>query len=105
MDIELKDITQKEIIPGFHGRMIHTPKTTIAYWEVEAGAEIPEHSHFHEQIMQVTEGEFELTVDGVSRIYGPGTVVYLEPHIKHGGKALTPCKITDIFCPPREEYR
>ncbi|WP_224483369.1 cupin domain-containing protein [Robertkochia aurantiaca] len=105
MDIELKDITPKEIIKGFHGRLIHTEHTTIAYWEVEEGSEIPVHSHHNEQIMQVTEGRFELTVDGDTRIYEAGTVVYLPPHVPHGGKALTPCKITDIFSPVREEYR
>ncbi|TRZ42723.1 cupin domain-containing protein [Robertkochia solimangrovi] len=105
MLINLNETESRELIPGFHGKMIHTDKITIAYWEVEAGAEIPEHSHHHEQTMQVTEGTFELTVDGETRTYQKGELVYLAPHVKHGGRAITSCKITDIFCPVREEYR
>ena len=37
---------------------------TLAFWEVKKGSEIPEHFHIHEQTTQVTEGEFEMTVDG-----------------------------------------
>lgn len=105
MDIELHQLPVRELIPGFHGRFVHTAYTTIAYWEVEEGAEIPEHKHKNEQIMHVTEGRFELTVDGVTRVYEAGTICYLPPFAKHGGKALTKCKITDVFSPVREEYK
>ena len=105
MDLDLfKDITPKEIIKGFHGRFVHMKGFTYAYWEVEAGAEIPIHDHVHEQLMQVLEGSFEFTVDGVTKIYTAGMVAKIPSHVPHGGKALTDCKLTDIFCPAREEY-
>ena len=105
MDINLfHDIVPKEIIKGFHGRFIHMNGFTYAYWEVEAGAEIPTHNHLHEQLMQVIEGEFEFTVDGETKIFTPGMVAKIPSYVPHGGKALTACKLTDIFCPAREEY-
>jgi len=103
--MEIKDINPKEIIKGFHGRFVHMETFTIAFWEVTKGSEIPEHTHFHEQTTQVTEGEFEMTVDGVTKIYTPGSILQIPSLAKHSGKALTNCKITDVFCPVREEYQ
>ena len=99
------DIKAKEIIKGFHGRFIHMENFTYAYWKVEAGSEIPIHSHIHEQMMQVIKGRFELTVDDVTKIYEPGMVAKIPSFVKHGGKAITNCKLTDIFCPVREDYK
>jgi len=103
--MKIKDIPEKEIIKGYTGRFLHMETFTIAFWNVKAGAEILEHSHPHEQTTQVTEGKFEMTIDGVSKIYTPGTIVRIPSFIKHGGRAITACKLTDVFCPVREEYK
>lgn len=103
--MRINDINPKEIIEGFNGRFVHMETFTIAFWEVKKGSEIPEHSHIHEQTTQVTEGEFEMTVDGITKIYTPGSILKIPSLAKHSGKALTDCKITDVFCPVREEYQ
>lgn len=105
MDYKLADIEPKEIIPGYHGRLIHSKNISIAFWEVDAGAEVPEHAHTNEQIMQVQEGQFQFTVGGKTRIYGPGELVVIPSEIPHSGKAITPCKLMDVFSPVREEYQ
>lgn len=105
MSLNLATIPTKEIMPGYHARLIHAQHMSIAFWEVEEGAEIPEHSHMNEQIMHVLEGEFEFTLDGTTKIYRPGDLVIIVPNVKHSGKALTPCKLMDVFSPVREEYK
>ena len=105
MNLVLTDIETKEIMPGFHGKMIHGETMTLAYWEVEEGATVPEHSHKNEQIMQVLEGTFEFTVNGLTKLYKPNELVIIPPFAPHSGKALTPCKLMDIFSPVREEYK
>lgn len=105
MDHLLKNIPSKEIIKGYHGKFIHMENFTYALWTVEAGAEIPMHSHIHEQMMQVIKGEFELSVNGVAKIYTPGMIVTIPSNVEHGGKAITNCELSDIFCPVREEYK
>ena len=105
MKIALSDIETKEIMPGYHGKMIHGETMTLAFWEVEKGATVPEHSHINEQIMQVLEGVFEFKVAGVTKIYKPGELVIIPSGIPHSGKALTPCKLMDIFSPVREAYK
>lgn len=105
MDYNLNHIAPKEIMPGYHGKLIHAENMSIAFWEVAKGATVPEHSHKNEQLMQVLEGEFEFTLDGVTKLYSPGDLVVIAPFQKHSGRALTPCKLMDIFSPVREEYK
>ena len=101
----ITNIKTKEVFPGFHGRFVHTGQTTLAFWEIEKDAGIPEHSHFHEQIMKVEEGQFELTLNGETRIYEPGTLLVIPGNTPHWGRAITPCKILDIFIPERQDYK
>ena len=60
--IDLKTIEKKELLSGYKVRFVHSDNVTFAFWDVKAGSSLPTHSHIHEQISQVTEGEFELTI-------------------------------------------
>ncbi|HCE54772.1 MAG: cupin domain-containing protein [Lutibacter sp.] len=102
---EIANIEPKEIIKGFKGRFFNTNSFTIAFWEIEEGAILPEHSHIHEQSTQVIEGKLELVVDGVSTVLVPGMITNIPSNVIHSGKALTICKVTDVFSPTREDYK
>nr|WP_299385696.1 cupin domain-containing protein [Allomuricauda sp.] len=103
--MNLAHITSREIMPGYHGKMVHGESLSWVFWEVEKNAEVPEHHHVHEQIMHVIEGEFEFTVGGNTMTCVPGDVVLIPSNVPHSGKALTPCRLMDVFSPVREEYR
>lgn len=105
MKIKLAEIDSKEIMPGYHGKLIHAQNMSLAFWEVEKGAKVPEHAHMNEQVMQVLEGKFEFTLDGNTNTYEPGDLVIIPPNVPHSGRALTPCNLMDVFSPTREEYR
>lgn len=105
MEIKLSALKSREIIPGFHGKLIHTQNMSLAFWDVEEGALVPEHSHMNEQVMQVLEGKFEFTVEGKTKVYQADEMVVIPPYKSHGGRAITACKIMDIFSPVREEYK
>ena len=102
---DISNIEPKEIIKGFNGRFFHTNSFTIAFWEIEEGAILPEHSHIHEQSTQVIEGKLELVIDGVSTVLEPGMIASIPSNVIHSGKALTNCKVTDVFSPTREDYK
>ena len=102
---ELQALTPREIFPGFLGRIIHTASMTFVYWEVRKGSLVPVHSHVHEQVVNMFEGEIELTVSGKAHLLKPGAVLIIPSHAVHSGKALTDCKILDVFSPVREDYR
>ena len=101
--ISIQELKSKEVMPGFNGKFIHSKHMTHAYWDIKAGAELPEHHHVHEQVANILEGEFEFTVNGETRICQAGDVVVLRSNIPHSGRAITDCKILDLFSPPRED--
>jgi quercetin dioxygenase-like cupin family protein len=101
----LSETDWKEPVPGFKGRFLHSANITLVYWDVEADASLPEHSHIHEQVTNVIEGKFELTVDGETKNLGPGSVIIVPPNAVHSGKAVTNTRIIDVFYPIREDYR
>jgi quercetin dioxygenase-like cupin family protein len=76
---------------------------TVAHWEVEKGALMPEHSHPHEQVANVVEGRFELTVAGELQVLDRGSVAIIPPNTPHSGKAITHCRLIDVFHPIRED--
>ena len=102
--IHLTDIEPREIVPGYFGRFIHSETMTVAYWDIKAGESLQMHSHEHEQILNMLEGEFELTVEGEPMHLKPGDIFVLKSHVKHGGKAISDCKILDVFQPVRADY-
>lgn len=101
----LSEIEWKEPVAGFKARFVHSKNITLAYWDIEAKAVLPEHSHPHEQVTNVIEGEIELIVEGESKILEPGSVVVVPPDAVHSGKAVTNCRVIDVFYPIREDYR
>ncbi len=103
--IDVKSLEQKQMFPGFKGRVIHSENMTFVYWNIEAGSRVPEHSHPHEQVVNVIEGDFEFTVGNETEILKPQSVVIIPPKASHSGKALTDCRILDVFYPIREDYR
>ena len=103
--LHLDEIEEKELVAGFKVRFVHSENMTFSYWNIEAGAQLPEHSHPHEQVTNVLEGEFELTVDNESKKLGPGSVVIIPPHAVHSGKSVTRSRVVDVFYPIREDYR
>lgn len=102
---DISNIEPIEVINGFKGRFFHTNSFTIAFWEIEQGAILPVHSHVHEQSTQVIEGKLEMLIDGVTTVLEPGMIANIPSNVIHSGKALTNCKVTDVFSPTREDYK
>ncbi len=102
---KLKDVKVQEIFPGFEGRMIHTEKTTIAYWNIRKDCILPRHSHVHEQTINVFEGKLQMTIGEETLTLEKGDVYVIAPNVPHAGVAVTDCYIMDVFSPVREDYR
>lgn len=103
--IDTNTLPQREVVPGYRARFLHGEGMTVAYWEVAAGAALPEHAHVHEQVAHVLSGEFQLTVAGEPRVLTPGVVAHIPSGVRHSGRAVTDCLLLDVFHPVREDYR
>lgn len=102
--VDLSELTLKEPVPGYRAVFVHSENLTVAFWEVEEGAIMPEHAHPHEQVSSVLEGQFELTVAGEPRVLDSGTVAIIPSNTPHSGKAITACRLIDAFHPVRDDY-
>ncbi|MFH1501473.1 MAG: cupin domain-containing protein [Candidatus Eisenbacteria bacterium] len=103
--LSIDGLRESEPVPGFRLRFVHSGSMTIAFWDIEAGAAMPEHAHPHEQVAIMIEGEFELVVGGEPRVVRPGDVAVIPSGTPHSGRALTRCRINDAFHPERDEWR
>ena len=121
--LSLADVAERELAPGLRVRFVHTEAMTSAIldfrlrildfqnhksqneWDIDSGAVLPDHGHPHEQVVNLIEGRFELTIDGETQLLTPGKVAVVPPDTLHGGRALTDCRIIDVFHPVREDYR
>jgi len=62
------------------------------------------HNHPHVQTIFVAEGRFEFTVDGQSRIVGPGDSLIIPSNAVHGCVALENGRLIDSFTPRRDDF-
>lgn len=78
---------------------------TLTHWRIEEGALLPEHTHPHEQISLLLEGELIIRLPDEEVTLLPGKVLVIPGGLAHSGQAVSDCIVVDIFSPPREEYR
>lgn len=103
--LNLYDVESREPVPGADVRFVHSDNMTLAYWHFEPGTPLPDHNHPHEQVTNVIEGVYELTIEGETTRIEAGSVVIIPPHASHSGKSITECRVIDVFYPVREDYR
>ena len=79
------------------GKFIHSDNMTFVYWDIAADSPLPAHSHPHEQVINMFEGQFEIRITGgESRVLGPGEVYVIPGGAEHSGKASY--AVQDIGC-------
>ncbi|MCP4152106.1 MAG: cupin domain-containing protein [bacterium] len=103
--MNLNEVEEKELVPGFNARFVHTNNMTLVYWRIDEGSKLPLHSHHHEQVVNVIEGTLEFDCDGDVSILEPGAVAIVPPNVPHSGKAIKACRLIDVFHPAREDYK
>src|SRR5262245_41526321 len=103
--ITLGSIAVREIFPGIRARIVHTDRTSQSWVDIDAGGSFPEHRHPHEQAVNVLQGELELTVGGRVHRLTAGQTLVIPPDVPHSGRAITECRVLDVFAPARDDYR
>jgi len=105
--VPIVDTTSLEVVerlPGWRGRLFHSPSMTFAHYDFDRGSTIHEHHHVQEEVWEVIEGQVELTIDGVPQIARPGVVAIVPSNVPHSAKALTDGKAVIVDYPLRLDF-
>lgn len=104
--VDKKDCSHHTIFAGVDIFTAAGNGMMLSLVEFEPHAVVAEHSHPHEQMGLMLEGEAEFIVGGESKIVGPGTMWRIPGGVKH--KVIAgdrPVRALDVFHPIREDYR
>jgi len=81
-------------------------KMTLTIMEFEPNTVLPEHSHPHEQVGYMVEGEAEFIIDGRSQQVRAGQMWCLPGGVRHQVKVgPRPMRVVEAFYPIREDFR
>jgi quercetin dioxygenase-like cupin family protein len=104
--VRFDDVRSFTLAEGVTGRPLFGAGAMINLIEFEPGAEVPLHSHEHEQLGIVLRGMQALVVDGVAHELAPMEGYVLPGGVEHsaycGPDGAT---VLDVFQPVREDYR
>ncbi len=103
---DLSAVPSRELAPGVLLKTMWGDKIMLSLVEIAANAEVPEHSHPHEQAGMVLEGEFDFTIGGETTRVKKGDTYIIPGGVPHSLVANdAPSVALDIFSPPREDYK
>jgi len=89
---------------GIAAWILQGEKHQLIFFEMDASALVPEHSHDYPQWGMVIEGEMELTIDGKAGIFKKGDDYLIPVKAKHCAKFLRRSRVIDLFS-ERTRYR
>jgi len=101
------DLKTVEMLPGVSRRNLAVgEKMMVCEIRLKKGAEVPWHSHPHEQVGHVASGRLQFWIGDEERTLGPGDGYFVPGGVQHKVVALEDDTIAiDVFSPPRDEYR
>ncbi|MFK7942909.1 MAG: cupin domain-containing protein [Paracoccaceae bacterium] len=100
---KLDDLPNLVDAPGHVLRRLGGDSVMMQEARMPAGLTFAPHAHHNEQLVLVLEGQVRLDIgpDAVPHELGPGDMMLIPPHVRHGGEALSDCRLIDAFSPPR----
>ncbi len=103
---DISQLAPKNLAEGIRIRFVPGEQMMMVFYDLDAGAVIPEHSHPHEQIGLVLQGSLEIVIDGERKLVHAGEAAYHVPGgVVHSALCGDqPVKVVEVFSPPREDF-
>ena len=103
------DMPMEEVKEGLGRRVVTGERMMLAHWYMVSGTVVPLHSHDNEQIAHVLDGALRLRLghdgdEGEEVIVRSGEVLHIPSGLPHSAFALEDTLVTDVFCPPRQDW-
>jgi quercetin dioxygenase-like cupin family protein len=93
------------ICPGIKRQTVTNGKSMYQMRaHLDAGSQMPEHHHPHEQIVHILKGRMKLIVGGEAHELSVGDSYYLAGNVPHAVETIEDTDVLDTFSPPRDEY-
>jgi quercetin dioxygenase-like cupin family protein len=103
--VDKSQCARHTIFPGVEIFTMAGERMMLSLVEFEPHAVVEEHSHPHEQMGMVLEGQARFYVGDQEQILGPGQMYRIPGGVKHRVVAIEGrVKALDFFSPGREEY-
>ena len=101
----IEGFKSKSLAPGVEIKALTGEKMSMVIFSVAPGADIPEHSHPHEQMGTILKGALELTIGDEKKVVKPGDAWCIPSDVVHSGHCFDEAtEILEFFSPPREDY-
>ena len=101
------DMPMEEVKEGLGRRVVTGERMMLAHWYMVRGTVVPRHAHDNEQIAHVLDGALRLRLgddEGEEVIVRAGEVLHIPSGLPHSALALEDTLVTDVFCPPRQDW-
>jgi quercetin dioxygenase-like cupin family protein len=89
---------------GIEAWVLQSETHQLVFFQMEANARVPEHSHNYPQWGMMIEGEMELTIEGKARSCKKGDEYLIPARAKHKAYFLAKSRVVDLFS-ERTRYR
>jgi quercetin dioxygenase-like cupin family protein len=95
----------RSLLPGMRVKTLcYGDKTLMTEFRFEAGSDLPEHSHPHEQTGYLLSGHLVLTSGGEDHVVLPGDSWCVAGGVAHGAHYVEDSVAIEVFSPVREDY-
>jgi quercetin dioxygenase-like cupin family protein len=104
--VDQKDCRSHDLFPGVRIFATAGDHVMLSLVEFEPRAVVPSHSHPHEQMGLLLEGELSFTIGGETHLVKPGQMWRIPGGTEHQVVAGDcAARALDVFHPVREDYR
>jgi quercetin dioxygenase-like cupin family protein len=79
-------------------------RTLMGEFHIEAGSELPDHRHAHEQTGYLLKGRLDLIIAGRRHAFSPGDTWCIPGDVRHSAVAVTDVVALEVFTPVRKDY-
>ena len=84
--------------------LVYGDRTLMAEFRLEHGADLPRHSHPHEQTGYLVSVEIELSIGDETHQVKPGDSWCIAGGVEHKATVLEDSVAIEVFSPVREDY-
>lgn len=95
----------REVLDKIHMKtLVHGDRTLMVEFRLGKGADLPSHSHPHEQTGYLVAGCIDLTIGGKTHRIEAGGSWAIPGDVEHRAVALKNSIAIEVFAPVREDY-